>query len=210
MKNTDEYIDQKTLFDGYYKEKILPKLQIIEEQRKKYFYLFMSSLIFTIIWGVIYVTGVASDFFGKLEECAINVGLIFCIIVLLLCIPMIGYHRHAKESLLPILANFFGDFEYSYKTVLDHEILYASKIMPKYDEIEFDDGFDGVYENTEISITEYITYKEKIVHNNNVSQYKLKKDKRGLVFCASMNKQFKGQTVVVKDKGIFNTFNKVK
>jgi len=210
MQNSQEYNILKSSFDSYYQAKILPQLHEIEQKRKRYFFSFVFASIFTLAWCILLLQGKLNSIIDELSSKGINIGLLSCLFILLICLPMIGYHRQSKESLLPLLVNFFGSFDYSYKSVILDDTLQDSRIMPKCDKIEFDDGFNGIYDDVEVSIREYITYKEKLIRNENISQYVLKKDKRGIIFCSAMNKEFKGQTIVVTDKGIINKIIKFK
>ena len=79
-----------------------------------------------------------------------------------MCLPMFGYYRQSKESLLPVLAGFFGKFKYAYQKKISEETLSYSKIIKAYDAISTDDCFEGTYEDIPVKITEYTLYQKNI------------------------------------------------
>lgn len=123
---------------------------------------------------------------------------------------MLNYYKKSKESLLPLIVGFFGDFTYEYQKRISPELLKRSKIISAYDSFETDDSFIGSYENTPISITEYRLYRKRTVRMKNGYQTINVKSGSGVIFSAVMNKKFNGETIVVKDKGWLNRFTHYK
>lgn len=194
----------KQEFDSYYTQMIFPKLQQIEQMRKKMLYRFYSMVSLVAAWlGFIFWRHFISpiEMGNNIPVCIDIAG---CIAVLLAAIPMFSYYRQSKESLLPLLAGFFGSFKYSYQKNLSEDVLSYSKIMKTYDKISTDDCFEGIYDNIPVKITEYALYKKRYVRNKGQTRVITYKVSSGILFSAKMNKKFNGQTIVVKDKGWLN------
>ena len=102
MENTQEYIEKRALFDEYYHKEIFPRMQELENKRKKYFNCFMFASIFTLSWSIALFCGVLDKFIEMLEAKGVNVELLSCLLVLFICLPMVGFKRQAKESLFPL------------------------------------------------------------------------------------------------------------
>jgi len=197
---------KKELFAGYYKEKILPILQPLERKRKKMLYILMITSPLVILWLIFAVNRMTNP------ETQIGAfyGLSMCFAILVLFFPMLNYYRQSKESLLPLIAGFFGDFTYGYQKGISEQLLARSKIIKTHDSLQTDDCFFGVYDNTDVSIMEYALYQIRHIQTNQGSRDTKTKSGGGVIFIARMNKKFKGQTIIVKDKGLLNCFTRYK
>lgn len=209
MEPDSQYVVQKQNFDSYYEQNILPMLQIIEKTRKKYFKWFVFLCLTVLIW-IIYI---ALNFKLRISSTETNgseLDLVMCIMALFVCMPMFLYYRKIKESLLPLIIGYFGNFQYGYKADFSDALLKTSRIMPLYDQFETDDTFHGIYQNIAVNLAEYTLRKQVKTKNENTIRYTSVKTGHVLIFQSQMNKKFEGQTIVVKDKGLLNTFTHYK
>ena len=193
---------RKEEFARYYQEKIKPQLEILEKKRLKYLTVFSVICLLTIIWIVVLLM----NFDGKLGQMLNTWGSVLCLLILMAVFPLFLYYQRSKESILPLLINFFGDFSYQYCPNIAMDIMQQSKIVNTNEFIRSDDAFYGKYGNVKVYITEYAAQEyieKKTTEPNNVIKAK---KKYGIFFLAEMNKKFTGQTIVVKDKGLRNRF----
>lgn len=208
MLQTPDFSKEKENFAVYYENKVLPSLQAIEKMRKKYFRRFVLISILTILWcACLFVNVKMTDTVKINMEFA---SIATCALILFVCLPMLSYYKRSKESLLPVLAGFFGKFSYVYKSSISESLLQQSMIMKPYDLIDTDDCFEGTYDSVHISLTEYNLCERRIERKSGYSRETYRKKGHGIIFNAEMNKNFNSQTIVVKDKGIFNRFSRYK
>lgn len=203
MLNNSEYNSVKQQFEIYYAETIFPKLFQMEQFRKKMLHRFLFMSVFVVGWLAYVIWHLVTASAG-IADIPLIFNIVGCAAVLLTCLPMLKYYRQSKENLLPVLAGFFGKFEYAYRKELPENILSYSKIIKPYDAINTDDCFEGLYEEIPVEITEYTLYQKKQVHSNGQTRVINVKTGRGILFRAQMNKKFSGQTIVVKDRGLLN------
>jgi len=204
MENNPEYLAAKERFDYYYEEKVVPTLQKVEQKRKKYLLCFVLLCVFISIWIWLILSGKISIFHNG------NEGLIICFAILAVCTPLLMYYKKSKESILPSIIGFFGDFTYKYRPQISDSLIEKSKIMQKYSSLKTDDSFSGKYENVLTSITEYIRFERVVQKKDNIKRLAEKARSHGIIFSAEMNKNFTGQTIIVKDKGFMNKFTHYK
>ncbi|MBR1374032.1 DUF3137 domain-containing protein [bacterium] len=180
---------EKKKFMQYYQQTIKPNLAPLEQRRKKKLYLFIIMCCSVLIW-----IGSLCNFRGKGGEILDRYGAVFCFIVLAICLPMLAYYRQSKESILPLIIKYFGDFTYTYKPSLSQLNLQQSCLMNTAQPIITDDGFTGQYDGVPVKIIDY-----QIKPDNQVAGSPAKPE-RGIIFFASMNKNFSGQTIVLRNK----------
>lgn len=209
MKQDSQFIIEKQKFDSYYTKEILPLLQTIEKTRKKYFSWFIGLCLVVLIW-IIYIVANFKERMSDTASYNSELDIAMCFIALAVCCPMFLYYRKSKESILPMVIKYFGDFQYGYKTEISDILLENSRIMPQYDSLDTDDTFLGKYEDLTVSITEYTLKRQVKTKKDNTIEYSYAKTGHGIIFRSQMNKKFEGQTIVVKDKGILNTFTRYK
>lgn len=202
----DEYIELKNRFDEYYSEKLRPIL--ITSERQRYIYLAMFAIL--IGMGVFfYPTIVTKLLTDDSQSYKVSPGILLgcsCLLIMLFCGPLYKYKKKVKPNIMPDFANFFGSFMYQYEGKIDDMILQQSELFPTYNQSMGDDAFYGVYDGVKISIAEEkLMVAKKDFNNFDVR----KKVFEGVCILFEMNKNFKGRTVVLKDKKIFNIFNKV-
>lgn len=203
MQNNPEYLQEKESFNAYYETTVLPELQKIEARRKKYLLRFILIGLFIIFWCI----SLMSDGALLKENISGDVaGVVFCFSILALCWPLLSYYKKSKESLLPVLAGYFGQFSYACRAPLNETLLKQSKIMKKYDVLDTDDSFSGQYDGVGVNFAEYILRDLKYEKKDGVKRPVYIKKACGIIFIAQMNKNFSSQTIVVKDKGWLNKF----
>jgi len=202
----DEYIDLKNRFDEYYNEKLRPILSASERQRYIYLAMFAALVGMGIFFYPIIVTKLLTDASSAYE---VSPGILLgcsCLLIMLFCGPLYKYRKKVKPNVMPDFANFFGSFTYQYEGKIDDMILRQSELFSAYNQSTGDDAFCGVYDSVKISIAEEkLLMTKKDFNNFDVK----KKVFEGVCILFEMNKNFKGRTVVLKDKKILNMFNKI-
>lgn len=207
MHNNIDYQESKNKFNQYYNEVILPHLSVMEQTRKKKLRILIIASIFVALWFVFILWNMSNEASSKINIPP-YLDLAGCLAILAICLPMFSWYRKSKENILPLLAGFWGEFNYNYQPELSEKLLESSKIIKPYDEISSDDCFVGIIDGVPLSITEYVLYQRRFVTSNGRTRTINHKTGGGLLFIAQMNKKFTGQTIVVKDKGWLNRFAK--
>lgn len=202
----EEYIKLKNNFDSYYNEKLLPILSASDSKRRLYFFMFV---ILMGMGALFYPTIIAKLMQADLQENDTAIGItlgLSCLVIMVLCGPMYVYKQKVKPQIMPDFANFFGSFMYQYEGKIDDIILFQSNLFGKYNQSIGDDFFTGIYEGVKISIAEEkLKLLKKDFRDFDVSKNVFE----GVCILFEMNKNFKGKTVVLKDKKLFNAFNKI-
>lgn len=201
MFNDSYYIEQKQKFETYYQNELVYKFSKLETKRKLLLKIFIFLSIFVAVWVsyVIYQSITNDKVENTLIETFINNDILNSVIVVIAGIPLLLYYKLSKESMLPSLINFFGDFTYEHQNNLTNKILTSSIVDKKYN-YELDDCFSGKYDDIPVDIMEY--KKGQYVKENYV------KKGNGIIFIAQMNKNFVGKTIVAKDIGLLNVCRK--
>jgi len=205
LENNPEYQAKKYEFADYYQQNILPALRPFERTRRRYLLTFAVICVFIIGWAAFTFNHIHEIFSGAESGFENWFGIGSCLLILLLCLPMLSYYKRSKENLLPLITNFFGKFTYVYQPPLTDTLLKQSQIVKTYDKLITDDGFSGEYIDLPVMIAEYsgLQLQKPTKQNPKVSY---KKQAHGIFFIADMQKKFQGETIVVKDKGILNRF----
>ena len=206
LKQTQEFVEQKQQFDNFYEQKLKPILAQNEMLRRRYL---LSFLILIMMGFLFYPYLLYLIVAGEIETPYIGMVLCAsCVVIILLCGPLYFYKKRVKPKIMPDFAGFFGNFTYMFEGKVDDAILRASDLFDKYDISIGDDYFAGTYDGVHISIGEQ---KLKTV-GEDFRGNKIEKDVfSGVCILFEMNKNFKGKTVVLKDKGtIGNALHKLK
>ena len=115
-------------------------------------------------------------------------------------------------------AGFFGSFSYENERCLPDALLKQSELFGDYNLNKGDDFFYGTYKDVNIVIAEELLQKISYFYKTsaalggrmeNQQETRKKKIFRGVCILLTMNKNFKGRTVVLKDRGIFNMFKHI-
>ena len=207
VKNANiEYQTAKQKFEIYYQTNLHPLLQEQEKIRRKYltrfFLLFGLSLIFypLLIVATIWIM-------AQFESADVGpVLLVSGLFVMLLYAPIHRYKKKVKNQIMPTFANFFGTFEYVFEQTIDSEILRQSKLFKDFTINQGDDYFCGIYDGVKITIAEEKLQKPQDMAIMNISYEHKKNVFCGVCILLEMNKNFRGQTIGLCDRGLFNMF----
>lgn len=207
LEQDEEYIELKNRFDAYYNERLRPILA--QSEAKRHLYQLMFAIL--VVMGVFFYPAIVAKLLqSDLNEDNSIIGVILglsCLLIMLLCGPIYTYKKKVKPQIMPDFANFFGSFAYQYEGKIDDLILRQSDLFSEYNQSIGDDYFSGTYDGVYISIGE-----EKLkLMKKDFRGFDIKKNVfEGVCILFEMNKSFKGRTVVLKDRKLFNAFNKVK
>lgn len=213
-----KYQDLKASFDNYYQEVLLPKLQQNDAIRRRYFVLFLTLLFMALFFYPLLLWEILNASAENLSD----FGLILCLsgfVVLLVRSPIYFYKKKAKNKIMADFAGFFGNFTYQNEQHLPDKLLQESELFAAYNAHRGDDYFCGEYKDVNIVISEELLQKETVYYTVNKDEFgfkeksnryvKRKKIFQGICILLTMNKNFKGRTVVLKDKGLFNVFKQI-
>lgn len=201
-------------FEKFFQTTLEPKFADMEAIRKKYLRFFIIGLItmFIVIpaicaalfWIFLQQNNGEFHYHGDLP-----LGLIFFGLLILIAIvssPIFFYKRKAKNKVMPEFIKYFGDFQYRFMNYIDNATISKSQLFDEYNTHLGDDYFEGTYQDVGMIISEeklqLVRQKEKGVSVKNIFE--------GIIILLEMNKNFSGQTVVLKDKGFLNVFSKIR
>lgn len=205
IKHTKEYADLKQKFDVYYANKLLPILENSNKIRIRYVLTFVLLLFLTLVFYPAVLYFLLS---GYMRGSA--VGIILALsggVIMLACGPFYYCRKKVKPRIMPDFANFFGSFSYAYQGKIDDAFLRQSDLFAPYNQSIGDDCFSGIYNGVRISIAEEKLQQVKRDFRNLEVK---KKVFGGVCILFEMNKNFKGRTVVLKDRGFLgNAVNKI-
>ncbi len=198
----EEYQQLKAEFDQYYDKQLYPLLKQKEDIRLKYvsrfwFLVLMCCVILPMTMLIVYV---CNYYFHKEIDWAV-VYMLAAIMVWVLRSPIAACRREVKNDVMDKLIRFFPGFSYQNGHGLNQPLMQQSRIFPKYDQLEADDGFSGRFEDVGICVYEQ-TLKQEFY--NSKGKKHIKKVFQGVALDLSMRKPFSGQTIVVKDGGLFH------
>ncbi len=213
------FIKQKAAFEAYYESVLLPKLQENDKIRRRYFLMFIILLLLALIFYplVIWAILVLPNDSGT----NVDIGAVLCasgFVILTLRGPIYLYKKKAKNTIMADFAGFFGSFSYENERCLPDALLKQSELFGDYNLNKGDDFFYGTYKDVNIVIAEELLQKISYFYKTqaalggrleNQQETRKKKIFRGVCILLTMNKNFKGRTVVLKDRGIFNMFKHI-
>ncbi len=199
----NQYKDIKAEFSNYWLRVLLPALAKKEQMREKYvsrFWLLvlLALFVFPMICIGFYILGRST---GKAFDPS-PLYMIFAILVFLIQTPYRTYKKLIKHDIMPLFVGFFEGFTYQHGQGLTSHEIEDSHIFPSFDTATADDCFFGTYQGVKLRVCEEILKvfghkkREKVVF-------------KGIAVEFEISKKFKGQTVVLKDAGIFNRLKKV-
>ncbi len=213
------YQDLKVSFDGYYQKVLLPKLQKNDKIRRRYFGLFLLLLFMALFFYPLLLWAILNASAQDLTDLGLILGL-SGFVVLLVRSPIYFYKKKAKDTIMADFAGFFGNFTYQNEQHLPDKLLQDSELFPAYNFHRGDDYFCGEYKDVNIVISEELLQKETVYYTISRNEFGLKEKSdryvkkkkifRGICILLTMNKNFKGRTVVLEDKGLFNVFKQIK
>lgn len=201
-------------FENFYQTILEPKFAGIEATRKKYLRYFIIGILtmFVVIpaicvglFWIFLANGGSIDYHGEGMEW-ILLGIMLLITVV--STPLVLFKHKVKSNVMPEFIKYFGDFQYHYQSYIDENILEKSKLFDTYNYHEGDDFFSGYYQNVQMIVSEEkLRFVRRSDDGKRVSYANIF---QGIMILLSMNKNFSGQTVVLKDKGFLNVFSKIK
>ena len=192
-------------FNDYFLKTLKPALEEKEKIRKKYlskFYLLLtlSLVIIPILTLVLFES-------EKIFGVEVDSGPFFMVIALVIFILQRPYHSYKKEvknDIMQLMADYFEGFKYLQNNGFSIEELEETLLFKKADIYSSDDSFEGNFENVSVKIAEEllqnIHYTKRGRRTVTVFQ--------GMLIRFKMNKNFQGQTIVLKDAGFLNRFKK--
>jgi len=121
-------------------------------------------------------------------------------------IPIGSYKSDVKSRVFPKIFSFFGDYAYNKNGMSSVDILKSSDIIPSYNRQSTEDYIKGEYKGISIELTEAHLETE---HKDSKGNTRTKTVFKGIFILLSMHKNFKGKTIIKRDKGaIRNWFGK--
>lgn len=206
--DNEEYRNLKQKFDSYYETRLLPLLEENDGIRKRYFLLFLLLLALCLFFYpavIIYI--LKSGFLNNSGDMPVGIFLMAsCFVILLLSGPVYFFKKKAKNVIMPDFAGFFGTFSYENEACLPDSLMRDSGLFKSYNTHSGDDYFSGFYKDVKISISEECLKDITPERQNNKVRTKSRTVFDGICILLEMNKNFKGRTVVLKDRGLFNAF----
>ncbi|MBR3675925.1 MAG: DUF3137 domain-containing protein [Alphaproteobacteria bacterium] len=205
ITKSQDFIEAKQKFDAYYDTVLQPILEKSNRVRWRYNFAFvtlilMSLVLYPTILYLLLASNIKHEYLGLVLSGS-------CLLVILLCGPLYYYKKKVKPQIMPDFANFFGTFSYSYEGKISDALLRQSDLFGAYTLNVGDDYFSGTFEDVRITVAE-----EKLLEiKKDFCNFDIKKEVfGGVCILFEMNKNFKGRTVVLKDRGIIgNAINKV-
>ena len=210
------FIELKTKFDDYYNRILLPKLRENDKIKRRYFVMFIVLLIMAVIFYPLVLLALIAASDDNLQD----IGLVLAasgLVIMILRGPVYFYKKKAKNTIMADFAGFFGSFSYENERYLPDELLKKSDLFDNFNLHKGDDFFYGTYKDVGITISEETMQKQTVYEVTRLtadgnrlrrSETKKKTVFRGICILLTMNKNFKGRTVVLKDRGLFNMFKR--
>lgn len=213
MQESEDIARFRAGFEGYYTSVLQPKFADIEAERKKYLRYFIIGLLIIFVVLPLICAGLLwwflSSYQGNFDSNDFPMGTIlfgFSIIIMIVSTPLVIFKRKAKGQVMPEFIRYFGEFNYQYQQFIDDATLATSRLFSGYNRHDGDDYFYGSYKGVGITVSEEnLRFKQISSDGKRTSYAKIFK---GIVVVLDMNKIFAGQTVVLKDYGLFNGFKK--
>lgn len=182
-------------------DRVMPALESVEQKRLEYLAKFKKRQPF--MYAGIAATGVISVGIFLFTDS------IFALFVMILGSsgiwywaqePARHYRRAYKVTLLPRIANAYGDFTYQAEAGIDLETMRRSGILPSNNRYRHEDYFAGSYKGVGMEYCEG----QLAVKTRSRRGSSTRITFNGLMVMLDMHKPFNGRTVVRKDAGAFN------
>lgn len=208
MSDADNFDHLRTEFDGYYYQKIWPKLAEKESLRLKHLHRFWILVFIMCLLLPAFIVKVWGDFIytlflqGNREDIEGFIKLFLmaaAVILMIIGAPIVAYQENIKDSIIEDFINFFGSFRhFSARKISDADIK-QSRLFSVYDRHLCDDYFCGTYKNTPMIIAEEEMSRKQGKYRTTVF--------KGIIIIIDLPKPVTGQTVVLDDRGFFNFLN---
>ncbi len=194
-------------FSAHYEAYIRPHVSGFEEARMEALEKasFRSKASIPIFILVVVVTLFIVSLSGELDI----LGLIIVALLILggwICAPLMKYGSSIKTLIFPNIVSFIEGFDYEPKCADRAHRLKNSDIIPSYDREISEDQVRGAYKGVEVDLFE-TRLQERRRSKNRTYYVDIFK---GVMITLSSNKNFKGKTVVKRDKGAVGNWFKEK
>ncbi len=203
IEEKDTYDLLKQDFEKYYQQTLLPFLKSKENLRKKYLSRFWLLLLLACFFVPLSIIGIYV--LNRFFDTNINEGLIFMLMAVFAYFirgPYATYKKQIKNEAMEPFVRFFEGFKYQHSKGLNDEEITNSRIFPPYKMAYADDCFEGEHLGVKVRVMEEVL--------KNIRRTKRGQEEvtvfQGIAIELDMNKNFVGQTVVLKDSGFFNRF----
>lgn len=201
------YFNLRNGFEKYWLSTLAPFLKTKEDLRQKYVSRFFLLVLLSLF--VLPLCVIGFYVLNKHFSSDINPGFLYMIIVICIFVlqtPYRIYKKKIKNDVMEKFIAYFNDFHYKQGEGLSIDEMEDSHIFPKADRYYADDCFFGTFQGVHFRVAEQIL--KKIQHTKHGKrEYTVF---QGIAVEMEMNKSFKGQTVILKDSGMFNRFKGVK
>ena len=192
--------DAEKPFAPHYEKHVRPHVESFERKRIETLQVLRKRALIAI---PIYVVGtVVLLYVGDGDYVLFWLALAMAVLSFWCYMPVKQFQSAVKGEIFPSIFSFFGeDFQYSEEGRLSIESLEPSDIIPSYRTEETEDYIKGSYKGVELELTEAWLSQRSKRKDEDAAEFKFK----GLFILLSMNKNFSGKTIVVRDAG--NIFN---
>lgn len=198
--------DLKEGFEQYWLKTLLPVLKQKEALRQKYVGRFWFLVALSLFVLPMMIIGVYA--FMKYINKDTDFGIVFlaiAVFIYLIRAPYKTYKKKIKNDVMDVFINYFEGFSYHLGQGLNEEEIQKSHIFPHYTTASADDCFEGTFNDVHIRVCEQILDQ---IHYDAKGRSHRKIVFQGIAIELQMNKSFSGQTIVLKDSGIFNRLKK--
>ena len=192
--------NKRAEFEKFWRVKLLPLLMEKEKVRKQYLAKFFWLLLIVVLILVLMFLMIHGGEMLNVLYFAIAIG------IYILQTPYKKYRRLVQNDVMRVFAGFFDGFKYVSGGGLTLNEMEDALIFPHFDEYKADDCFEGVYQDVKIRICEEILTQ---ITRDSKGRRRKTTVFEGIAVELDMNKNFTGQTVVLKDAGFFNKFKRV-
>jgi len=207
LKADDQYADLRNGFEKYWLSTLRPFLQKKEDLRKKFvarFFMLTFISVFLLPFAFKGLQLLLEQTSSPNVQGFVSSGfyILIAILVFVVQTPYQAYKKTVKNDAMNCFISYFDDFKYEQEIGLNIHEMEESHIFPSADRYLADDCFKGSYQGVGLRITEQILKRirktGKGYHEYTIFQ--------GIAIQLDMNKDFIGQTIVLKDAGFLNRF----
>lgn len=180
-------------FKSFCKRQFSKDMKSLEEERKK-------ALLFSLAIALGITIGFLAVFFlfGEYASSDMKNGMLasYVFFVAFSLIPINKYKKKSKNTIMPKLLAFVGDFQFvdtydKRNSIINH--VNSLKLFNNYNSVDIDDVLEGTYKNTNVSISE-ICLKYKYTSSNNQKRESIVFD--GILLSFKSFKNFKSRTLI--------------
>nr|WP_275659013.1 DUF3137 domain-containing protein [Shewanella sp. Isolate11] len=186
-------------FKAHYEQHIAPLSRLFEKDRITCLTTLRKRIYISLV--IVAVMLLASLFFGAKGNLDLPWPLLLLPVLVLswwCSRPVKDYKFNVKHIVFPHIFSYFGeDFSFSPRQGMSLAHLKLSKLLPDYDDAHFDDFVQGSHKGVAITINELKLTKEVRRDKRTETQTQF----QGVMVHLGSHKDFKGHTVVIKNRG---------